>query len=71
MMPDWYDRSTKALQLAGKGERTQDAYTRTVRMLVEFYHKTPDQITEDELQHYLLHRRNVDQWSQATLRICY
>ena len=37
MMSDWYDRSIKALQLSGKGERTQQAYTRAVRMLVEFY----------------------------------
>ncbi|MBA3494663.1 MAG: phage integrase N-terminal SAM-like domain-containing protein [Gammaproteobacteria bacterium] len=46
------------LQLNGKGERTQEAYTRTIRMLVEFYHKTPDLITEENLQHYFLHRRS-------------
>jgi site-specific recombinase XerD len=71
MMTDWYERSIQALQLNGKGERTQQAYTRAVRMLVEFFAKTPDQISEDELQHYFLHRRNVDHWSPATLRICY
>ena len=71
MMTDWYDRSIKALQLNGKGERTQQAYTRAVRMLVEFFAKTPDQITEEDLQQYFLHRRNVDHWSPATLRICY
>jgi len=71
MMTDWYEKSIKALQLNGKGERTQEAYTRAVRMLVEFYHKTPETLTEEELQHYFLHRRNVDQWSPATLRICY
>ncbi|MGH8532128.1 MAG: tyrosine-type recombinase/integrase [Gammaproteobacteria bacterium] len=70
-MKAWYEKSINALQLNGKGERTQEAYTRSVRMLVEFYHKTPDLITEEELQHYFLHRRNVDQWSPATLRICY
>ncbi|MGH8538238.1 MAG: site-specific integrase [Gammaproteobacteria bacterium] len=71
MMKAWYEKSINALQLNGKGERTQEAYTRSVRMLVEFYHKTRDLITEEELQHYFLHRRNVDQWSPATLRICY
>jgi integrase/recombinase XerD len=71
MMTDGYDRSIKALQLNGKGERTQQAYTRAVRMLVEFFAKTPDQITEEDLQQYFLHRRNVDHWSPATLRICY
>ncbi|MGH8607141.1 MAG: hypothetical protein ACREX9_06900, partial [Gammaproteobacteria bacterium] len=28
--------------------------------LVDFYHKTPDRITEEDLQHYFLHRRNMD-----------
>ncbi len=42
MMTDWYDRSIKALQLNGMGERTQQAYTRSVRMLTEFYDRTPD-----------------------------
>ena len=32
-MTDWYQRSINALQLNGKGERTQEACTRAVRML--------------------------------------
>ncbi len=71
MMADWYDKSIKTLQLNGKGERTQEAYTRAVRMLTEFYAKTPDCITEEELQDYFLHRKNVDTWSPNTMRICY
>lgn len=71
MMNDWYERSMKALQLAGMADGSRECYTRAVRMLVEFYHKTPDLITEEELQEYFLYRRNVDQWSSGTLRICY
>jgi site-specific recombinase XerD len=52
-------------------ERTQQSYTRAVRMVVEYHDKTPDKITELELQDYFLHRRNTDQWSPATLRIAY
>jgi hypothetical protein len=52
-------------------ERTQECYTRAVRQLVDFYQKTPDRISEDQLQDYFLHRRNIDKWSAATLRICY
>lgn len=69
MMNDWYEKSNRALQLAGKGERTQECYTRSVRQLVEFTGKTPDLITESELQDYFLHRRNVDHWSPNTMRI--
>ncbi len=71
MMKDYYQRSMRALQLAGMSERTQQAYCRSVRMLVEFYNKTPDLISESQLQDYFLHRKNVDKWSAATMRICY
>jgi len=71
MMNDYYNLSMRALQLAGMSERTQQCYTRSVRMLVDFYNKTPDQVNEQELQDYFLHRKNVDKWSAATLRICF
>jgi integrase/recombinase XerD len=71
MMKDYYDKSMRALQLAGMSERTQQCYTRSIRMLVDFCGKTPDLITESELEDYFLHRRNVDKWSPATMRICY
>jgi integrase/recombinase XerD len=60
-----------ALQLSGKGERTQDSYVREVRLLAQFYHKSPDLISEQELQAYFLHRKNVDGLAPASLRICY
>jgi integrase len=71
MMKDYYDKSMRALQLAGMSERTQECYTRSVRMLADFYHNTPNLITEQQLQDYFLHRNNVDKWSPATMRICY
>src|SRR5919198_5227349 len=60
-----------ALQLSGKGERTQQSYVREVRLLAQFYHKSPDRISEPELQHYFLHRKNVDGLAPASMRICY
>ena len=59
-----------ALQLSGKGERTQEAYVREVRLLAQFYRKSPDLLSEQELQHYFLHRKNVDGLAPASLRIC-
>ncbi len=70
-MNDWYQRMVAALQLNGKGEPIQKAYTRAVRMLCEFYGKTPDLISEPELQEYFLHRKNVNRWAPKTMRICY
>ena len=57
-MNDWYQQMVATLQLNGKGEPTQKAYTRTVRMLSEFYNKTPDLVSEPELQEYFLQRKN-------------
>jgi hypothetical protein len=70
MAKDWYQQSINALQLNGKAERTQQAYTRALRMLVEFTGKRPAAISEQELDAYFLHRRNVDRWSANTMRIC-
>ncbi len=60
-----------ALQLSGKGERTQEAYVREVRLLAQFYGKSPDLLSEQELQHSFLHRKNVDGLAPASMRICY
>jgi len=70
-MKDYYQKSMRALQLAGMSESTQECYTRSVRQLVDFYQKTPDKISEQELEDYFLHKKNEDKWSPATLRISY
>jgi integrase/recombinase XerD len=59
-----------ALQLSGKGERTQEASVREVHLLAQFYHKSPDRISEPELQRSCLHRNNVDNLAPASMRIC-
>ena len=35
----WYDLVIRKLQINGKSERTQEAYTRAVRKLIEHYKK--------------------------------
>ena len=70
-MKDYYEKSMRALQLAGMSKRTRQCYTRSVRQIVDFFNKTPDLISEVELEDYFLHRQNKDQWSAATMRIAY
>ena len=60
-----------ALQLSGKGERTQQSYVREVRLLAQFYRKSPDLISEEELQQYVLHRKNINRLAPSSMRICY
>jgi len=64
-------RMIDALQLSGKGERTQQAYVREVHLLAKFYKKSPTRISEAELQKYFLHRKNVDHLAPNSMRICY
>src|SRR5467141_3740549 len=59
-----------ALQISGKGERTQESYIREVRLLAQFYHTSPDRLSEQELQRYFLHRKNVDGLAPASMRRC-
>jgi hypothetical protein len=46
MSKNWYQQSINALQLNGKGEGTQRAYTRALRQLVDFCGKPPAAILE-------------------------
>lgn len=39
MMKDFNQQSIKALQIAGMSGRTQQCYTRSVRMVVDYYTK--------------------------------
>lgn len=59
-----------ALQLSGKGQRTQETSVREVRLLAQFYGKAPALISAQELQAYCLHRKNVDGLAPASMRIC-
>jgi len=59
-----------ALQLSGKGERTQEASVREVRLLAQCSHTSPDRLSAQELQHSFLHRKNVDGLAPASMRIC-
>jgi integrase/recombinase XerD len=71
-MTELRKRMIECLQLRGLSERTQEAYTRAVRQLAEHYHKSPDQITEEELRQYFLFIKNVKQYARgsSTIAIC-
>src|ERR687888_80983 len=71
LMTPLHQQMIAALQLSGKGERTQEAYVREVRLLAQFYGKAPNLISEQELQNYFLHRKNVGGLAPASMRICY
>jgi len=55
-MTNWYE-NTSGTTAQRQRERTRQCYARAVRMLSEFYAKTPDLISEEELQEYFLTAR--------------
>ena len=57
------------LQLRGLSARTQEAYVRAVRQLAEHYHKSPAQISEEDLRGYFLYLKNVKKVSRSTSTI--
>ena len=64
-MTELQKRRIEDLQLKGMSERTQEAYTRAVRQLAEYYPQPPDQIREEQLPQYFLSLKTVKQYSRA------
>ena len=59
----------KRMQLRGMSERTQDAYVRVVQQLAEYYSKSPDQISEEELRQYFLYLQNERNYACGSCRV--
>ena len=57
------------MQLRGFAVRTQEAYLLAVRQLARHYHKSPDQIEEEELRQYFLFLKNEKHAARATCTI--
>lgn len=68
-MTELRKRMIECLQLRGLSERTQESYLRAVRQLAAHYHKSPDQITEEELRQYFLYLKNVKHYARNTMTI--
>jgi len=45
----------EAMKLAGLASKTQETYIHSVKRLAEFYHRSPEQISEKEVHAFFLH----------------
>ncbi|MGB6066647.1 MAG: site-specific integrase [Desulfomonilaceae bacterium] len=68
-MNELIKRLTENMQLFGFSQRTQETYLYRVEKLIEYFNKTPDTITDDELREYFLYLRNTKKYSRATMTI--
>jgi len=66
---NWYKQFTDKLELSGMSPRTQEAYARAVRLLKDHCGKNPAEITEQDVQDYLLMRKNTSKWAPSTLKV--
>jgi site-specific recombinase XerD len=57
------------MQLGGLAERTQQSYVRAVRQLAEYYGKSPEQISEEELRQYFLYLKNDKQYASSSCMV--
>ena len=60
------------LQLKGLSTKTQKAYVSAVRMLAEYFRKSPADITEEDLRKYFLYLKNEKKYSSSstTVALC-
>lgn len=59
-------RMIEDMQLGGFAVRTQEAYLRAVQQLAKHYHKSPDELGEEDLRQYFLYLKNVKKVSRST-----
>ncbi len=62
-------RMIEDMQLRGLAARTQEAYVAAVEQLAKYYHKSPDEISEEELRQYLLYLQNEKAVSASTMTV--
>ena len=64
-------RMIQDLQLAGRSERTQEAYVRAVRKLAAHYRQSPDRLSEAQVRDYFLFLKNDCRFSPSALKIAH
>jgi len=62
-------RMKEDLQLAGYSPRTVASYVDTVRVLANYYHRSPDRITEDEIRRFFLYMINERKSSASSITV--
>ena len=62
-------RMIEDMQLHGLSANTQEAYVRAVKQLAEYYDRSPEQITEEELRQYFLYLKNEKGVSRSTMTV--
>ena len=60
-------RMIDAMVLRGFAQRTQEAYVGAVRLLAEYHHSSPEVLSDEQIQGYLLHLLHTRKLSRSTV----
>jgi site-specific recombinase XerD len=66
IMGELRDRMVRDMEVRNYSLRTVEAYVANVKGLARYYKRRPDQLTDDEVQRYLLHLREQRKLSAST-----
>jgi integrase/recombinase XerD len=66
---EWAQRFAGDLQLIGMGPRTVESYVYQVGRMADHIHKSPFELTEEELRDYFLYMKNERKYARATTTI--
>ena len=71
-MSELREKMIREMQLRRLSERTQESYLFVVRQLAKHYMRSPDQLTDREVQDHLLYLLNERKlaWSTCNIHVC-
>ena len=67
-MTELRQRMIRDMVLAGLAESTKIRYVAAVRLLAKHYMTSPDQLTERQVEEYVLHLRDVKKCAKGTFQ---
>ena len=70
-MGELRDRMVRDMEVRNFSPRTIEAYIPWVRSLAKYYMRSPDQLSDDEVQRYLLQLRDERKLSSSTCSQAY
>ena len=62
-------RMREDMQLRGFAPRTQDVYIHAVQQFAVYYHKSPEQISQEEVRRYFVYLMNEKRVSPSTVSL--
>jgi integrase/recombinase XerD len=67
----WFNLAVEQFIIEGKSKRSAETYARDLKILVKYYKKPLNQLTEDEIRKYVVYRQMVCGLTPSSMKILY